>query len=350
MDVSLSNKNINYCGRIDWSDTKHPVWIFPATSLEFCFWGNFARLTVTNYQAYWDNYVGAIVDGVQRTWKLNASGQTELILCKEERERRHKVVFFKRMDSCHLLRLDSLELNNGASLLEPPAKPRRRMEVYGDSVSAGEVSEAIGCVGKPDPEHNGEYSNSWYSYAWMTARKLNACLHDIAQGGIPLLDGTGWVAPGYPGMESVWDKLHYHPSFHKDEPWDFKQYTPHLVLVAIGQNDNHPEDYMRENPMGEKALRWIRRYKEFLLRLRETYPNAFIIAMTTILDHDKNWDTAIDSACRELKDERIVHFMFQRNGSGTPGHIRISEAEEMSEELVAYIGRLSAKIWEDEDE
>ena len=46
------------------------------------------------------------------------------------------------------------------------------MEVFGDSVSCGEVSEALKYVGKPDPEHDGEYSNSWYSYAWITARKL----------------------------------------------------------------------------------------------------------------------------------------------------------------------------------
>lgn len=47
---------------------------------------------------------------------------------------------------------------------------------------AGEVSEAVDYVEKEDPEHNGEYSNSWYSYSWMTARKLGAQIHDIAQG------------------------------------------------------------------------------------------------------------------------------------------------------------------------
>lgn len=42
-----------------------------------------------------------------------------------------------------------------------PLKPLsgRRIEVYGDSVSAGEVSEAVDCVGKEDPVHNGGYSN-----------------------------------------------------------------------------------------------------------------------------------------------------------------------------------------------
>ena len=86
--------------------------------------------------------------------------------------------------------------------------PPRRIEVYGDSVSAGEVSEAVDYVAKSDPEHNGEYSNSWYSYAWIAARKLDAQLHDIAQGGVALLDNTGWYhEPDYIGMEHVWNKI-----------------------------------------------------------------------------------------------------------------------------------------------
>ena len=78
--------------------------------------------------------------------------------------------------------LEALELSRGSVLLPPPEKPNRRIEVYGNSVSAGEVSEAVDYVGKEDPEHNGEYSNSWYSYRWMIARKLGAQIHDIAQG------------------------------------------------------------------------------------------------------------------------------------------------------------------------
>ena len=38
----------------------------------------------------------------------------------------------------------------------------------------------------------------------MTARMLNAQIHDIAQGGIALLDGQGWFhEPDQIGMESA---------------------------------------------------------------------------------------------------------------------------------------------------
>ena len=82
----------------------------------------------------------------------------------------HELLLFKRQDSCHEITFLGFEIEDNGEVLESPQKSNRRIEVYGDSVSAGEVSEAVEYTGKPDPEHNGQYSNSWYSYAWMTAR------------------------------------------------------------------------------------------------------------------------------------------------------------------------------------
>ena len=111
------------------------------------------------------------------------------------------------------------------------------MEFFGDSVSCGEVSEAVEYVGKPDPEHDGEYTNSCNSNASMTARKLKAQLHDTSQGGISLLDDTGWfAAPHYKRVESCYDKIEYHPDLGPTKQWDFSKYVPHVVVVAIGHS------------------------------------------------------------------------------------------------------------------
>ena len=220
--------------------------------------------------------------------------------------------------------------------------PPRRIEVYGDSVSAGEVSEAVDYVAKADPEHNGEYSNSWYSYAWIAARKLDAQLHDIAQGGVALLDNTGWYhEPDYIGMEHVWNKMRYDSSYGQVTEWDFSKYTPDIVIVAIGQNDSHPDDYMKTDYEGEKAKNWRIHYRQFLAKLRETYPDAWIICCTTLLQHDIGWDMSISQAVQDLGDKKVSHCVFQRNGKATPGHLRIPEAEEMAEELCHYIHSLN---------
>ncbi|MDE7286910.1 MAG: electron transporter RnfD [Lachnospiraceae bacterium] len=338
VEICLDREELVYSGRINRRDKSRPELIFPASYLHFRFWGRKAVLTVENRHFYWDNYAGALVDGVQKKWLLKDMGQTEITLMDNDEDGEHEVLFFKRQDSCHEMILCSLHLSEGGALLPPPPVPERRIEVYGDSVSAGEVSEAAAYEGKEDPPHNGEYSNSWYSYAWMTARRLNAQIHDIAQGGIALMNGTGWFhEPDAIGMESVWDKIHYAPEAGKPVLWDFTQYTPDVVIVAVGQNDSHPHDYMKEEPLGLLAVRWRECYKKFLLKLRSQYPAAHIICCTTLLNHDKSWDISIEQVCHELADGKVSHFLFQRNGEGTPGHLRISEAEEMAEELAAYI-------------
>ena len=348
MKIQPDHEKLSYSGRIDWSDPKEPVFVYPCTSVGMRFTGNELKVRVRNQGAYWDNYLGCILDGRQTAFALPGKGIASIKLeVKETENQEHEVLFFKRQDACHELAFLGLELAEGAELLDMPKKPERKIEVYGDSVSAGEVSEAVEFAGKEDPEHNGEYSNSWYSYAWMTARKLNAQIHDIAQGGIALLDKTGWFhAPDYIGMETAWDKIHYHPQLHGDMDWDFARYTPQVVIVALGQNDSHPWDYMKEEPDGEQAAGWRSRYKLFLGKLREKYPSAQIICCTTLLEHDKAWDSAIGQAVQELSDARITQYLFKRNGKGTPGHLRIPEAEEMAEELAAYIESLEIEGWE----
>ena len=346
MKISLDDRKLNYCGRIDWKDPKEPVFIFPATYLQFRFRGRYASIVVENRNVCLNNYVGVIVDGAQKTFELEEQGETKIELLNEETDGEHEVLFFKRQDCCHEMALKELELGSGAELLDPPVLPDRCIEVYGDSVSAGEVSEALDYIGKPDPEHHGQYSNSYYSYAWMAARKLNARLHDIAQGGIPLLNGNGWVDPPvYPGMEFMWDKLHYHLQLGEVADWDFSKYTPHLVIVAIGQNDSNPDDYMAVDPTGLRAEYWKYKYGELIRQIREKYPKALIVLTTTILGHDKNWDEAIEEVCKKIGDERVLHFRYKRNGCGTPGHLRIPEAEEMADELTDFINGLDIPVW-----
>lgn len=347
MEIALNHQELRYTGRIDMRNPLKPEWIFPATSLQFRFVGKAASVQIRNRCCYWKNRIGVIVDGIQTAYELEDEGMTEIEFLNEEEDAEHEILLFKRMDGCHEIVLEKLELSEGSRLLPLPKLPVRRIEVYGDSVSAGEVSEAIDYAGKTDPEHNGEYSNSWYSYAWMTARKLGAQIHDIAQGGIALLDGTGWFnAPDYIGMETAWDKIHYNPAFGECTEWDFTKYIPQAVIVEIGQNDNHPEDYMKEDYSGERAVRWRQRYKEFIRKIRRTYPEAWIILSTTILNHDEAWDRSIDAICQELGDEKIRHFLYSENGSGTPGHIRIPEADRMSDELAAYMEGLEIEGWD----
>jgi lysophospholipase L1-like esterase len=358
MFISPSDPRLIYCGRIDFDNPDAPVMVYPSSYVTFRFTGNLLKVKLTNKRSCWSNRMGCVIDGVQTALLLYEDNEEhEYIIYGDNNTKKpdmaaddngkgevwHEAIFFKRQDSADYVTIHGFELEDGAELATNEAEKNKKLkiEVYGDSVSCGEVSEAVDYVGKADPVHNGEFSNSWYSYAWMTARKLNAKLHNISQGGIALLDGTGYFgAPGYLGVESCYDKIQYLPDLGEVKQWDFSRYTPDVVVVAIGQNDAHPDNYMPADYDGVKAKRWRERYEWLIRRLMQLYPEAKIVLATTILMHDAAWDRAIDDVCRRIASGRVHHFLYKRNGAGTPGHIRIPEAQEMSEELAAYIQRI----------
>lgn len=345
--VLPNNKKIQYSGRIDYERAEAPILIYPSSFVTFRFTGTSCKVILENKQIYWNNYLGYILDGKQDKIELQSEGLECLTLADGLDDTEHTLLLFKRMDNCHTITLYGFLFDKEAKILKAEDKPNRKIEVYGDSVSAGEVSEATGYEGKADPQNQGEYSNSWYSYAWMTARKLNAQLHNIAQGGIALLDHTGWfAAPDYIGLKTAYDKLQYNSDAGEVKPWDFKKYTPHVIIVAIGQNDNHPEDYMATDYNSDKSKNWRKEYKTFVLKLRDIYPKAVIILLTTIMRHDLSWDKSIEEVTQEIADNKVYHFIYSQNSVGTHGHIRISEAERMSEELSGFINSLGEDIWQ----
>lgn len=348
MWIKANDDKIRYTGRIDWSVPTELTWVFPCTSSEFIFTGNMLKIYVRNKNEYWQNYLGCILDNVQLCCYIKKEGETTVEIHVPENESGiHHVMFFKRQDSCHEVTILGYEIEDGKKLLELPEKTNRRIEVYGDSVSAGEVSEAVDFVGMEDPEHEGGYSNSYYSYGWLTARKLKAQIHDIAQGGIALMDKEGWFhEPEQIGMETAWNKVRYNTTFGEMSEWDFSLYTPQVVIVAVGQNDCHPVNYMKEDYCQPKSKKWREHYMNFIKNLRVVYPKAKIICCTTLLNHDKSWDNAIKQVVKAIGDENIMQYLFKRNGKGTPGHLRIPEAYEMAEELASYIETLDIDEWE----
>lgn len=346
--VRPSDQRLQYMGRIDDSCADAPVFVYPCTNVRIRFRGTAIGFEITNLHGYYENSVGILLDGEERKIVLPESGKMTFLAAENLPDTEHELMLYKRMDTCHYFVFHGFQLPENAEVLPLPPKPCRRMEFYGDSVTAGEVCELEDYCAKPDPPHNGQYSNSYYSYAWCTARRLHAQIHDVAQGGVALLPGTGYFcAPDLVGMEQLCDKIQCNPQLGPVRHWNFAWYTPHVVVVAIGQNDNHPVDIMEPGLDNPQAAHWMAHYEGFIRRLRSLYPAATIILATTILNHHPNWDAAIDAVWRELRDERIHHFLYSNNGCGTPGHIRRSEAEKMAAELSAYINSLGEEIWRD---
>lgn len=328
-------EHFQYMGRIDFDDPARPVLVWPYSSAETVFTGTSVGIVIRNTKMQEHTYFGAVIDGVMQSLTLEKADEDELFMLAEGLpEGEHTLRIYKRLASAHYVDFVGVVLDEGATLRSPDHRYDFKLEVYGDSVSAGEVTEALFYEGQCDPAHHSQYDNSHFSYAASLARKLNADLHLQGQGGIALLDGTGYYCSDrLTGMLSCYDKIQYSP-YRPRKDWDFSKWTPDAVIIAIGQNDANPEPERIKTP--EYRRMWKDNYISFLNTLREKYPKAKFVLMLTVLRHDPTWDDAIEEITQEVNSPDVTHFKFRRNGDATNGHPRATEQEEMAGELYEY--------------
>lgn len=351
--IPASDPSIRYMGRIDRSVPDAPKIVYAGSMITLRFKGTELSAVICNHRFYNKMELGLLIDGKEDKVGFDTDRQRfSLPLVSGLEDREHEITLFKRQDATHYFDFFGFETNEGAEVLPPLPRPDRRIECFGDSVSAGAVCEAVENVGAPDPENNqGVYDNAYHSYSMITARNLGAEINNVAQGGIAIFDGTGYYhAPHTIGMETVYNKTVYFPEECGYSDWDFSEYIPQVVIFAVGQNDQHRE--LGDDPDitdPDHRRKWKERYKDILRDLRAHYPNARIILLLTVLMHDPSYDAALDEIVSELTaegEDKVSHLMFKRCGKATPGHPRLPEQYEMASELTAYISRLGDEIWD----
>ncbi|MDP4091653.1 MAG: electron transporter RnfD, partial [Bacillota bacterium] len=331
--ISPDNEKLSYSGRIDFNDPAAPVFVFPGSSVTMSFTGSSLKVLVKNNHGYYDNYIGYMIDGVQKMVLLSNDGTIQEVTLAEnlQMDKNHEVILFKRQDGSHEFSFHGFIVSMDSSINTPPKKSRRYIEFYGSSATAGELAEASKDADIHSARDIAEYSNAWFSYAMMTARNLKTDISIIAQGGIALLDSAGYFhEPNCIGMESIYDKLHFNPDLGRVTSWDFKGYIPQVVVIDIGNYDSVPEDYMRKERDGDKARNWRVHYEDFVLNIRRKYPETFIVLTTSIAPHHSSWDRAIGRVCQDINDEKIVHFLYSNIVIKTTSSISLAEAEQMA--------------------
>lgn len=342
MKISMNDPKLRFTGRIDHTDGATLCW--PGSQIALRFSGTKIELEGENQNFGAESIIGAVIDGDERQYKVGGTCEVNLTIAEDLPEGDHEVVIYKRMEG-HYFTVRSITVDG--ELLELPPKPQKRIEVYGDSVSAGSVVDAFDFVGTHDPEnHNGKWDNSWHAYPQLIARMLPAEVYDTSQGGIAIFDRTGYFEmPDTRGVESCYDKARY-SIYRPLSEWDWS-FVPHVVIMAVGQNDAHPNpDCLRDKEYYEK---WVGKYIEIINGIRSHAPKATVVLALTVLMHDPIWDDALEDIKNRLGGEggRAYHFMYTRCGKATPGHPRYPEQVEMAEEMTAFLKTLPESTWED---
>jgi hypothetical protein len=338
------NQFFDYAGRIDLSVPTSPQFFFAGSMVRFKFSGTSLSVILNRFDQFGSLWITAVIDGKEYYVKSDfANNGIDLVVnfTDELEDTVHTAYIVKRHETNEKFSFKGAIVKN---LLPPSFEDSLKIEVFGDSVCAGELTELPGFEGCNDPEFsNLAYDNVLRSFVMITAKNLNAKIHNNSQGGIALLHGTGWFRmPEYTAVEDTFDKMCYAPEFGEVSKWNFSRYTPDIVIIAIGQNDNHDGvndrfDLSMTNP--EHKKRWTDKYKEIVRTLNTNYKTAKFIFTTTVMSHEKHWDSALEEIAEELTREGIPCFKntFTDNGCKTPGHPRATEQQKMADELTAFI-------------
>jgi hypothetical protein len=333
--VSPDDKRLLYTGRIDFSDARAPVITWPETAIAANFTGTSLAVTLDDQNG--KNYFNVFIDGDGVGDRgapliLQADqGSKTYVVASGLAPGKHSFLITKRTEGeegATVVR--GFELADGGQLLAPPAAPARRIEFFGDSITSGMGDEAP-MNGRDDL---GRDKNSHLSYAALTARALNAELHMTSQSGIGVM--ISW----FPfTMPDFYDQLS--AVGNNDTHWDFKRWTPDVVVVNLLQNDSWliGRDHKLQ-PEPDEAGR-IAAYATFVGRIRALYPKAYIVCALGSMDATRAgspWLGYVKTAVERMRaggDKRIDSVFFEYTGYGQ--HPRLKHHEDNAAKLTAFI-------------
>ena len=321
-----SDKNIQYTGRIQFSASKLPAapprfWQ-PGVYFTARFKGTRCEV-ILNDQVLWGknhNYLEVVVDGKARRLQTKAAHDTVVVDGLSAGV--HSLLVCKNTEA----NIGYLELVGirCKQLVKPLPRPLRKIEFIGNSITcgAGADQSEIPCgKGVWQDQHN-----AYLSYGPTVARALNAQWSLSSVSGIGLIHSCCNLEIEMP---QVFDKIDM-----RDDSlvWNFSKYQPDVVTACLGQNDGVQD-----------STAFCHAYVEFVQRLRNYYPSAQIILLTspmadaTLTAALKKYLTAVKTELNKRDGNVDTYFFSKQYHNGCDSHPDLNEHEQIAEELRIFI-------------
>jgi len=191
---------------------------------------------------------------------VSTSGQATLSLASGLASGTHELLIWRNteagMGASEFAGLSSF--GSGGALLAPPPAPDRRIEVIGDSLSAGAGVEGTSTACSPGID---AFTNNYLAYGSVAARTVAADVVTIAWSGIGVYRS---YSAGDPTMLQRYD----YAIPNDKTAWNFAAYQPHVVVVNLGTND-----FGAGNP----GQPYVDAYVSFVKHVRSKYASASFI-------------------------------------------------------------------------
>lgn len=318
-----------YIGRTDISKPKEPKLYYAGSSITCTFEGTSVSATFSDF-AYWGggNKVEYFIDGrLLRIDSLQNGVDNQTVeIAAGLSDAGHLLQIYKVSGvESGSLTFHGLKLDDGKTILEPPAPAKLKMECYGTSVASGEHA---GCS---DGECGND--NGYNAYPMVFARRLKGEMYNNGISGLAVCNSSGWFENGLTGLERTWDKLcPANQSGLKRTEWDFSRFTPDLLLMGMGINDN------KINHEAITKETFVTKYLEISLKLDSIYNGPVFLYCVDPLG---NTTGAYFRLAKQVADsmkalgKRSYYYEYKEATSG--GHPDSVESARMGNELADFV-------------
>ena len=256
--ASDAGPSVRLIGRFDLSNPASSQAEWSASAME----ANFSGTSVTARLGGNANYFAVVVDGNLQPTLVTDGGSTYAVTSGLSAGT-HDVLVFRRDEPFdEPSQFLGFTFGNGGALLAPPPTPARRIEVIGDSISAGYGDE---CTNASQP-FAAATEDEYVAYGPLAARSFGADVHVIAWSGKGLYrndDGSMTET-----MPILWQRT---IPTDATSMWNPSQWVPDVVVINLGTNDYNADST-------DPSVPFQSAYLTFVATLRTAYPNAFILA------------------------------------------------------------------------
>lgn len=260
-----SGDTIRFIGRFDTTKPEGPRFSWAGSAIATRFSGTSISVRFNDAStAAQSNFFQVVIDGESKG-VLKVNGDEELYKVAEGLpDGEHDLLLHRRTEPLvGVTQFVEFVPEQGEALLPVPPAPERRIEVIGDSISAGYGVDGADetCTFTSDTENN------YLAYSALTGRMLEADTTIVAW------SGRGVYRNYNDGAEDTMPEMYGRTIADEPQPaWDFSSWVPQVVVINLGTNDfspNVPADAQFREP-------FTNAYAGLVDTVRKNYPDAFI--------------------------------------------------------------------------
>jgi len=330
------------CGRYIVNNEKNLELISSAVHFGFSFQGKECRVfaSIPNTQDH--NYLQYELDGKYQKRIRITRNSNEPIILTAQKSGTHNVWIYKATEATTgAIIIQKITGKNVKPLQERPAP---LIEFIANSITCGAAADA-----SEIPCGTGEYHdhhNAYDAYGPRVARALGTNFILSSVSGIGVY--RNWNSDG-PTMPEVYEKLDFQENNAKN--WNFKNYTPEVISIALGTNDFSKGDGIKKRSPFDSAA-FVSAYIKFVQLVKSKYPHAQIGLLNSPMINGssrlilQNCLTAVKGKIDALypSEKRIVLYFFEpMEPHGCNGHPSVEDHAILAKQLLPFFKKLLQK-------